>query len=267
MRRFWIGLAAGLALTAALPPAAQAKGELTAARVCGQNGCVAITGKADLHALSRAIFRSEQNPARTVPPLQGYFRLRTKPSWAVASGLAFFIPRPAMVETSGHWARPNPRLAAALSRLSAGLEPLQPAPLRVIAHGTTVGGDAVVRALLGGHLQRVTPPAGVWSSLVMVVITSRPYSPWTDQWTAVPATYAPRFGLVELGYGVHWYRLPPALNRHMRTALGYHTAAAASSSADGGPPAALLAAAAGLVVALAVFSVSRRRRHGGPASA
>ena len=264
--RLWIGLVVGMAAMAALPPAAQAKGELTAARLCGASGCVPVSTAIDLRGLSGAIFRAEQRPSRTVPLLQPYFRLRPTPRWAVPNGEAFYLPAAGTIETGGQWARVGRKVSTRLNRLVAGRAPLEPVGMHVLVHGKTLSSATAANALLG-TLARVRPPEAIWGSpLLRVVIWSRPDSPWTDQWIAVPMTYAPRYGLIEVGYGLRWFRVPSVVDRRMRAALGLRLAAA-SSPADGGPPVALLAAAAGVAVLLGVVSLSLRRRRGWPARA
>jgi hypothetical protein len=69
MRRFWVALAAGLALAAAVGHAAGAKtfqpGDV---RACGPNACVVIRSQPVLDALSRFYYGEPASPAAATAP-------------------------------------------------------------------------------------------------------------------------------------------------------------------------------------------------------
>lgn len=266
----WIGIGLAMAAVAwaAGAPAAQAKGEMTGARLCGHDGCVEVSST-DLRGLNAVIRHIEQQriPAGlSVPHASGYFVIRARPAWTLEGGHAFVIPAAGMLEMNGVWAPLPHVLAARIARLTAGLAPDTPAALRVVMGGRTAGGPAVASALLGA-LPRVAAPARVWESALMrVVIRSQPPSPWTDQGIAVPMTYAPRYGLVEVGTGIHWFRVPAAVNAHLRAALGLAPLRAPAGPGSSSRGTTLAVIGATLAVAGLAF-IALRRRRGRPATA
>jgi hypothetical protein len=266
---------AALALAGAAP-GAQAKGKLIGARLCGQNGCVAVSAASDLRGLNAAILRIEQQAELTglvTPHASGYFVVRARPAWTLEGGRAFVIPAAGLLEMNGAWTRLPPALVSRLRGLTGGLMPDTPTGLRVVVGGYAAGGPADARLLLG-RLRRVQVQARVWESpLFRVVIRSQPPCPWTDQspWsdqTAVPMTYAPRYGVVEVGTAVRWFHVPPAVNRRLRAALGLTPARAPAASGGSFQATTVVAACAGLLFAAAGLAfIGLRRRRGRPATA
>ena len=278
MRR-WIGIGLAMAAVAwaAGAPAAQAKGVMTGARLCGHDGCVEVSSTADLRGLNAAILRIEQQSGLNglvTPHASGYFVGRARPAWTLPGGHAFVIPAAGMLEMNGAWTRLPPALVSRLRGLTGGLMPDAPTGLRVVVGGDAAGGPADARVLLG-RLRRVQVPARVWESpLFQVVIRSQPPSPWTDQsqWTgqgtAVPMTYAPRYGLVEVGTAVRWFHVPPAVNRRLRAALGLAPARAPAAPGGSSQATTVVSACAGLLFAAAGLAfIALRRRRGRPATA
>jgi hypothetical protein len=253
------------AVAAALlwPASAIAKGELTAARLCGREGrCVQVPAN-DLRGLSNLLLLVSQGTAHGPPPLQGFARLRARAEFPVGGRTIYVIPAAGLLESGGSWVSLPPRTARNVRTLASRITLFVPRHVQASADGTPVPGQRAAATLLG-PLPAARPPTRIWESrIVQIAFSSRPPSPWSDT-SAILLDYFPRYSLLELP-GFLWRRLPASLDARMRGAAGW-TAPAPPQSRGGSQLPIVAAAGAALLGVLVVAEASRRRRLGRPRS-
>jgi hypothetical protein len=245
------------------PASAIAKGELTAARLCGREGrCVRVPGN-DLRGLSNLLLLVSQGTAHRPPPLQGFARLRARAEFSAGGRTIYVVPAAGLLESGGSWVSLPPRIARNLRTLASRITLFVPQHVRASADGTPVPGERAAATLLG-PLPAARPPTRIWESrIVQIAFSSRPPSPWSDT-PAVLLDYFPRYSLLELP-GFIWRRLPASLDARMRGAAGW-TAPASPESGGGSHLPIVAAAGAALLGVLVVAEAGRRRRLGRPRS-
>jgi hypothetical protein len=248
VKRFSIGLAAALL---ALPATAQAKGELTALRVCGQSTCAAVTDARALRGFGEAMFM-DRDASLLAPAMRPYHLLR----WTMApgeGGTSYLVDGMTIVD--GIWVRLPAAARGPVLRAAQRVEGIPPRIERVALDGRGSADPAAYARVFGGLRRATDVPYQAYSRrwVEIDIETTRP-TPWTDGDHRV--VYEPRSGLFMLPDG-HWYSDPTGrLNDRVQADAGVRTAA--SSSGGGMHPAAYALVAVPLVALVAVY---RRRRR------
>jgi hypothetical protein len=259
MKRFACLLPVAVTLTLAMPALAQAKGVITAARLCGAATCHPVRGRADLVALTRLNRAAEAGASRAaVPSLQGYLVIRAEPRRSFpTSHPVYYLPGAHLVSSSGAWLRVPATLDAHLRASAAGLTLLRPSPLRLVTDGRMLPPFAA-RLLFGGMTPVAQAPADVFDGpFLPIAVRSSRGSPWTAEGT--PISYFPAARLLQVGSQA-WFRPPERLARALRTAAGRPPPRASGPGGSyPGRPLAIVAAAA---VLLGGLTAARRWRRG-----
>jgi hypothetical protein len=253
-----------IAVAAALlsPASAMAKGQLTAARLCGREGrCVQVPAT-DLQRLSNLLLLVGQGTLHRPPALQGFAHLRARAEFNADTPKASIVPAAGVLESGGSWVALPPRVARDVRRLAAQIPLFMPQNVQVSADGTAVPGERAAATLLG-PLPAARPPNSIWESrIVQLSFDSRPASPWSDS-QAILLDYFPRYSLLELP-GFQWRQIPAELDARLRGAAGWTAPEPHEASGGADPP--IVAIAAVLLGVLVVAKAGRRRRPGRPRS-
>jgi hypothetical protein len=232
-----------LAAALVAPAAAQAKGELTSLRVCGQDGCKAVTGREVLRALGPL---GESSVSMAAPPMGAFYLLEASLGHG-ETATSFYVPGGYTAFQDSFARIPEP----AASALAAATRDLAGYRVRI----TTAKVDGHVSQHPGayaGLFQRLPVArnlAGIYSERwVRIILTADRPNPWSGS----PVVYAVRSGLVQ-GPDVRWYAVPKPLAQLIRADAGL----APRHSSSRRP---LLAGAVGLLAAAGAALMILRRR-------
>jgi hypothetical protein len=255
-----------IAVAAALlwPASAMAKGQLTAAWLCGRDGrCVRVPAN-DLQRLSNLLLLVGQGTLHRPPALQGFARVRARAEFNADTPTISVVPAAGLLESGGSWVALPPRIARDVRRLASRIMLFMPQHVQVSADGTAVT-DKRAAATLLGPLPAARPPNSIWESrIVQLSFDSRPASPWSDS-PAILLDYFPRYSLLELP-GFQWRRVPAKLDGRLRRAAGWTTPPVPHEAGESAHLPIVTIAAVVLLGVLVVAEAGRRRRPGRPRS-
>ena len=170
-------LTVGASLTTA--QAAEAKGYISAIRVCGPSGCATVHHpRAAMQRFGMDMLSDAGRHAER-PPLLPYYRLRFLPSYEVPNSDAFYIPGAKVICTDGGCIHVRRGLVPALSAAAANVGAFTPRISSV-----TVGGrpraDRARFAILFNQRPAPLPSTVVWKSRHYSVIAKfGEITPWS----------------------------------------------------------------------------------------
>ncbi len=238
--------ALAVAVLAAWPGQAAAKGVVTAVKLCGPSACVTITDRAVAVAIVHAMGRETGASPRLAP----FLRLTTRPAMFDLQG--YLIPGQGIVELNGTAHQLGPRTAGLLRARLAGIAPYRPRITSVWVGKRVAPNPGAFAAVLGRP--GVAMPASVWNHpLVLIAITLTGRTPWNGWGSAL---YFPQLRLLHAPDGA-WVRITAAEARMIAADRRPPRAA------GGGIGAVTIGIAAAMVLAAltAVAAVRRRPRR------
>ena len=231
-----------VAVLAAWPAQAAAKGVVTSVKLCGPSACVTITDRAVGVAIEHAIGRQ----AGASPRLAPFVRLTTRPAMFDLQG--YLIPGQGIIQLNGADHQLGPRTGGLLRARLAGITPYRPRITKVWVGGRAAPHPGAFAALLGRPA--VAMPASVWNHHpVLIAITLAGPTPWNGWGSAL---YFPRLRLLHVPDGA-WVRITAA-------DAGMIAADLRPPRAGGGVSAARIGIAAAMVLAALAAVVAVRRR-------
>jgi hypothetical protein len=237
--------ALAVAVLAAWPGQAAAKGVVTSVKLCGPSACVTITDPAVGVALEHAMGRE----AGTAPRLAPFVRLTTRP--AIFDLQGYLIPGQGIIQMNGTAHLLGPRTAGLLRARLAGITPYRTRITRVWIGKRAAPHPGAFAALL--RRPGVAMPASVWNHhTVLIAITLAGQTPWNGWGSAL---YFPDLRVLHVPDGA-WVRVTAAEARMI--------AADRRQSPPAGGRAAAVWVAAFALITLAVLAAgvaTRRRRR------
>jgi hypothetical protein len=238
-----IAAALAIAVLAAWPGQAAAKGVVTSVKLCGPAQCVTITDRAVGVAIEHALGGAGTFSPRLAP----YLRLTTRPAFFDLQG--YLIPGQGIIEMNGTPSQLGPRTAGVLRARLAGIAPYRPRITSVWVGKRAVPHPGAFAALLGRP--GVAMPASVWNHhMVPIAITLAGRTPWNGWGSAL---YFPKLRLLHVPDGA-WVRITAA---DARMIAGDRRVPRA---AGGGVGAATIGIAAAMVLAALTAVVAVRHR-------
>jgi len=189
-------LAGALAMAAALAAAqtAQAKGYISAIRVCGPSGCATADAPRSAKWRFGMDMYSDARPAVATPPILPYYRLRIAPRYEMASD-TFYIPAANAICADGGCTRVRKGLSPALSAAAAGVGAFTP-HIRSVTVDDNPRADLQAYAVLFNQQPAASPPNAVWKSRAYPIeVRFTRLTPWSlggVSWMA----YYPRYGVL-----------------------------------------------------------------------
>ena len=249
MKRMLLIGALTVGASLATAQAAEAKGYISAIRVCGPSGCATVHHPRAAMQRFGMDMLSDAGPHAERPPLLPYYRLRFLPSYEVPNSDAFYIPGAKVICTDGGCIHVRRGLVPALSAAAANVGAFTPRISSV-----TVGGrpraDRARFAILFNQRPAPLPSTVVWKSRHYSVIAKfGEITPWSlggASWMA----YYPRYHALSLDG--RWFHAGTDVDRLVRG----QAAAAEPANGHGWSVAAVV------VVALAAAAgVGRRLRR------
>src|SRR6478736_4421753 len=157
-------LAGALAVAAALAAAqtAQAKGYISAIRVCGRSGCATADAPRSAKWRFGMDMYSDARPAVAPPPILPYYRLRIAPRYEMAAD-TFYIPAANAICADGGCTRVRKGLSPALSAAAVGVDAFTP-HIRSVTVDDKPRADLQAYAVLFNEQRAASPPNAVWKS-------------------------------------------------------------------------------------------------------
>jgi hypothetical protein len=244
-------LAGALAIVAALAAAqtAQAKGYISAIRVCGPSGCATADAPRSAKWRFGMDMYTDAGPAAETPPILPYYRLQIEPRYEMASD-TFYIPGANVICADGGCTRVRKGLSPALSAAAASVDAFTP-HIRSVTVNNTPRADSQAYAVLFNERPAASPPNTVWTSRSYAIeVRFTRLTPWS------------------LG-GVSWMAYYPRYNVLTRDGAWFHggepvgrLVLGQTTTAGGGGHGWPMAAAAVVVIAAAAGAGKRLRRPG-----
>ena len=250
MKRALFTCALAMAASLATAQAADAKGLISAIRVCGPSGCATATAsRAVMQGFATGLMGG--TPATTGSPPPGpYYELTFRPQGEVPDVDTFYVPGGEMVCTEQLCFAPAPRLVPALEAAAAQVAAYRPVITSVAVDGKPRSHPTAYAVLYRGK-PAPTPPNSIWETHGYVIqFGFSRTTPWSLGW-ASGMSYYPRYRVVS--HAGRWSHVSVALDRRIRTGSAH---AAASDGGHGWP-----VAAATLVVIAAAAGAGRRLRR------
>jgi hypothetical protein len=237
--------ALAVAVLAAWPGQAAAKGVVTSVKLCGPSACVTITDPAVGVALEHAMGRE----AGTAPRLAPFVRLTTRP--AIFDLQGYLIPGQGIIQMNGTAHLLGPRTAGLLRARLAGITPYRTRITRVWIGKRAAPHPGAFAALL--RRPGVAMPAAVWNHhMVLIGIALAGRTPW-DDWGS--ALYFPELRLLHVPDGA-WVRVTAA-----QAAMIAADRRSRSPGAGSGGAAPIAIGAGIAATGLAAAVAARRRRR------
>ena len=255
MKRVLLTGALTVAVSLATAQAAEAKGFISAIRVCGPSGCATAT--APRATMQRFGMDMLGGPAAAVgpPPLGPYYRLTFRPRNEIPDADTYYVPGADLVCTDSGCFALATRLVPALDAAAAQVTPYRPVIRSVTVDGKTRPDPTAYAALYRGR-PAAAPPSPIWETRgYSIEFAFARTTPWSLGWMRGMAYY-PRYRVVTRA-GT-WLHVSAALDRRIRTG-----SAEARASSGGGHRWPVAAAAAIAIVAVA--GAGRRLRRPGAA--
>jgi hypothetical protein len=251
MKRAYLTGALAVAASLATAQAADAKGVISAIRVCGPSGCATATApRAVMQGFAMGLMG---DPTATVgsPPPGPYYRLTFRPQGEVPDVDTFYVRGAELICTERGCFAPPTRLVPALDAAAEQVAAYRPVITSVTVDGKRRSDPAAYAALYHGQPAPV-PPSSIWETRGYVIqFGFSRTTPWSLGWTS-GMSYYPRYRVVTRAG--RWSHVSAALDRRIRT--GSAEARAASGGGHGWP----VAAAAVVVIAAAAGAGRRLRR-------
>jgi hypothetical protein len=239
-RRTAVALA--VAIVAAWPGQAAAKGIVRSVKLCGPSACVTVTGRALGLGFEHA-FEREVSPS---PRLAPFVRMTMRP--AIFDLQGYLIPGQGIIEMNGATHQLGARAAALLRARLAGIAPYRTRITSVRIGKRALSNPGAFAALLSRP--GVAMPASVWNDhMVLIAITLAGRTPWNGWGSAL---YFPRLRLLHVPDGA-WVRITPAQANMIAADL------LPPRAAGGGVGASLAIVPAMVLAALAALVAIRRR--------
>ena len=204
-------LTVGASLTTA--QAAEAKGYISAIRVCGPSACATVHHpRAAMQRFGMDMLSDTGRHAER-PPLLPYYRLRFLPSYEVPNSEAFYIPGAKVICTDGGCIQVRRGLVPALSAAAADVGAFTPR-ISSITVGDRPRADRARFAILFNQRPAPLPSTVVWKSRHYSVIAKfGEITPWSlggASWMA----YYPRYHALSLDG--RWFHAGADVDRLVR---------------------------------------------------
>jgi hypothetical protein len=236
--------ALAIAVLAAWPGQAAAKGVVTSVKLCGPSGCVTIRDRAVRVALEHAIERGADASPRLAP----FVRLTTRPAMFDLRG--YLIPDQGIIEINATAHQLGARTSSLLRARLPGVASYRPRITGVWLAGRAVAHPRAYAALL--RRPGIAMPASVWNHhLVLIAIALAGQTPWNGWGSAL---YFPDLRVLHVPDGA-WVRVTAAEARMIAADRRQ------SPPAGGRAAAAWVAAFALITVAGLAAAVATRRRR------